>query len=156
MSTLHQARAALAIAKSCHTKAAWQAAALAFASLAESTAITTTIAPTAVVALAPKRKRASAGERHQGKTPLRHVIRCTLADGYSARVTIGQFKGDTIQDALARMERFTLASWRSDQATRAGHRPFDGLAFNAAMAALVAPGVAELRVVKYATGARAG
>src|SRR5882672_6574897 len=162
MTTLIQARAALAVAQRANTKSQWQAAALALAAVLASAPALPMPAPSIVVAM-PLKKRARRTiecERHAGKTPIPHVGRCTLADGYSARVSCWQFKGDTVADALARLERFTIASWRnhrvaSDPRHGRGATCY-GLAWNYAMEALTPPAVLECRIVKHGTGARAG
>jgi hypothetical protein len=169
MTTLNQARAALAIAQRANTRAQWQAAALALAAVLASAPALPAPAPApapargAVVKFPGKRRarRANEGlERHTGKTPLRHVFRAALADGFTVRMSIGQWRGETIADSLAAAERLTLAIWRNNTAMRA----MGGLSatiarpqeFNAAMAALAAPAIVELRIVKHGAGPRAG
>src|SRR5262245_44258848 len=166
MTTMNQARAALAVAQKANTKAQWQAAALALAAVLASAPVPAPV-PAVVTVLNPPtrrpRRRNEGGALddppHKGKTPIRHVLRCTLADGFSVRLSIGQHKGETRADCVARMIRLATDIWRSDETCRrlgVGRGYPVGLAFNAMFATIAAPAVIECRIVKHGTGPRAG
>lgn len=192
MTTLAQARAALNEAHQACTAMAWQAAAVAFdqyisspdmradairdyrRTLAERrNAVTTAKAPTpkrAMVRRVVELKRASGLDsllhvKHTGKMPVQHSARCTLQDGYSVRITIGQFRGETIADSLARLERFTIACYRAEKMcvcpvmTAEGSikdwvpcRPW----IDGARMLFYWPDVVDCRVVKFGSGPTAG
>lgn len=95
MTTLAQARAALQAAYEVNTTVAWMTAAQAFAA-------------------ASKQRKPKADGRHMGKTPIPHVVRTTLADGYTVRTSCWQFKGESEADTLERHQRFTIACWRNE------------------------------------------
>jgi hypothetical protein len=110
MTTLAQAVRALSDARLLNTRDAWRDAALAFADAAARHPGDFKEKLKRIV----KTAAAAEGPRHAGKVPLLHVGRCTFADGYSVRVTIGQFKGESIDDSLKRLARFAIACWRND------------------------------------------
>lgn len=139
MTTLAQAQTAVEEARGANTPAAWHAAALAIVdyvttqkccpalSKRVNKALTAPLAAASrEIAAMPSnvrrlRKTKPGEERHTGKTPIYHVGRCTLADGYTIRVSIGQFKGETISDSLQRLQGFTIAAWRCEQITPGIH-----------------------------------
>lgn len=148
--TLDQARAALAAAETLNTADAWKAAALAFAAAQRKPKAPRSDDPLDVV--------------NREKRTILHSVRCTLDNGYSVRVTIGQGKGESARDCLSRMTRFTLDCYRAENLcvrpvrTQSGTvdylpcRPWD----NGARLLHGAASVVDCRIVRWGCGADAG
>ena len=145
MTTLTQARAAIQAANDLNTAEAWKAAALAFADLAAK----------------PKGKSADLLDLpNKGKRMINHVIRVTLDDGYTVRMTFGQGRGDTLRDVLTRAGKLCRTIYADNLTWAPTEQRFGGLLPGIWIKAwrdhVAVPAIAECVVVKHGAGPDAG